>query len=78
MSYSHALMQDIKNMLEGTGVLEYAEEIYDEAVTDGETNLIGDSAILVHKIYDIIGFVEDMIMDYDYLDDYDVEVDDDL
>jgi len=71
MSYSHALMKDIKNMLEGTGVLEYAEEIYDEAVTDGEANLICDSGILVHKINDVIWFVEDMIIDYGYLDDYD-------
>jgi len=75
MSYPIELMNDIKEVLEGTYILEYADELYDEAVTNGEANLIGDSAILVNKIDDILMFVFNMIMNYDYLDDYD-EVDD--
>jgi len=70
MSYSITLMKDIKDILEGTNILEYADELYDEATTTGEANLIGDTAILVHKINDVIWFLTDMIMDYDYLDDY--------
>ena len=77
MSYSIKLMNGIKSMLENTTILEYADELYEEATAIGDANLIGDSAILVHSIHDVIWFLTDMITDYDYLDDYDELGDDD-
>jgi len=71
MSYEIDLMKDIKGVLEDTNIEEYADELYEKAVSNGDANLIGDSAILINKITDVIMFLEDMIIDYDYLDDYD-------